>query len=244
MATVGTRSGRITWHELLTPGVDRAVAFYRGLLGWDVELSKPEEGDYPMIHAGGAAHGGFQRTHPDSGTPTHWLAYVRLDDVDRGAARACELGGSVRVEPLDVDGVGRLAVLQDPGGAEIAVLAPDRDVAPPAGVFVWDELATADVSGATPRFYAELFGWTAETAGGGPAAVFRAGDEPVAGLTGGSASAWIVYVATPQLDEAVTRARELGARVLSEPTEVESVGRAAVIEDPGRATVGLLERSG
>jgi predicted enzyme related to lactoylglutathione lyase len=36
----------------------------------------------------------------------------------------------------------------------------------------------------------------------------------------------------------------LGARVISEPTQVESVGRAAVIEDPGRATVGLLERSG
>jgi predicted enzyme related to lactoylglutathione lyase len=244
MATVGTSNGRITWHELLTPGIDRAVAFYRELLGWDVELSKPEEGDYPIIHAGGAAHGGFQRTHHDGGVPTHWLGYVRVDDVDRAAARARELGGAARVEPLDVDGVGRLAVVQDPGGAEIAVLAPDRDVAPPAGVFVWDELATADVSGATPRFYAELFGWTAEPTGAGTYAVFRAGAAPIAGLTGGSASAWIAYVATPQLDEAVTRARESGARVVSEPTEVEGVGRAAVIEDPGRATVGLVERSG
>jgi predicted enzyme related to lactoylglutathione lyase len=240
---MATANGRITWHELLTPGVDRAVAFYRELLGWDVELSKPEEGDYPTIHADGAAHGGFQRTHPDSGVPTHWLAYVRFDDVDRAAARARELGGSTRVAPLDVDGVGRLAVLQDPGGAEIAVLAPDRELAPPEGVFVWDELATADVSGATPRFYAELFGWTVEPTGAGPSAVFRAGDAPIGGLAGGSASAWIAYVATPKLDDAVTRARELGARVLSEPAEVEGVGRGAVIEDPGGATVGLVERS-
>jgi predicted enzyme related to lactoylglutathione lyase len=242
MATVETRDGRITWHELLTPGVDRAVAFYRELLGWDVELSKPEEADYPMIHAGGAAHGGFQRTHPDSGIPTHWLAYVRLDDVDRAAARARELGGSARVEPLDVDGVGRLAVLQDPGGAEIAVLAPDRDVAPPAGVFVWDELATADVSGATPRFYTELFGWTAERSGA--YTVFRAGDEPVAGLGGATTSAWIAYVATPQLDETLLRARELGARVVSSPADVEGVGRAAVVEDPGGGAVGLVDRAG
>jgi predicted enzyme related to lactoylglutathione lyase len=236
MATAANRDGRITWHELLTPSVDRAVAFYRDLLGWDVKLWKPEEGDYPMVHAGGAAHAGFQRTHPDSGIRPHWLPYVRVDDVDGAAARAREGGGSTRVDPLDVEDVGRLAVLRDPRGAEIGVLAPDRDNPPPTGVFVWDELATTDVSGATVRFYEALFGWTMD------GAVFRAGHEPVAGLTAASTSAWIVYVATPRLEQTVTRAREAGARVVSEPAEIDGVGHRAVVDDPGGAVVGLVER--
>jgi uncharacterized protein len=239
MATARTRSGHIEWHELLAPELDRAAGFYGSLLGWDVELSKPEEGDYPMIHVSGTAHGGFQRTHPDSGIPPHWVAYVRVPDPDASAARAFELGGEIRVKPLAVRDVGRLAVLQDREGAEIAVIAPEQERPPPTGVFGWDELRTRDIAGAR-RFYEEVLGWTAEET------MFHAGDEPVAGLRSNDdampSSTWISYLATTDIDQTVTRARELGGAVTVDVAEAKGAGRFALIRDPVGATAGLLQR--
>ena len=56
--------------------------------------------------------------------PPHWLVYVGCDDVDATASRAAELGGTALLEPTDVPGVGRLAVLQDPQGAVFGIFNP------------------------------------------------------------------------------------------------------------------------
>jgi predicted enzyme related to lactoylglutathione lyase len=243
MGTEEGRTGRIVWHELQTPGVESARRFYSDLLGWETDVWKPEEGDYPMIHVGGTAHGGFQRTHPDVGIPPHWVPYVRVDDADSIASKARELGGSVRVEPIAVRDVGRLTVVIDAEGAEIAALAPERDRPRPEGVFAWDELLVEDVE-AAKRFYSELLGWGTTEAMEGYT-LFQVGEQQVAGLTGRPnlvpASAWLTYLATDQIDDALRRARELGAGAVFPIRQTENVGRYAAIQDPGGAIVGLLQ---
>jgi predicted enzyme related to lactoylglutathione lyase len=243
MATEDARTGRIVWHELQTADVDGARRFYGELLGWQIDVWKPEEADYPMIHVDGAAHGGFQRTHPDGGIPPHWVPYVRVDDADAVAAKARELGGSVRVEPLSVRDVGRLTFVVDGEGAEIAALTPGPERPRPEGVFGWDELLVEDVDTAK-RVYTELFGWsTAEAMEG--YTLFQAGEEQVAGLAARPnlmpAPAWLTYLATDEIDGTLSRARELGATVVFPIRQTENVGRYAAIEDPGGAIVGLLE---
>lgn len=244
MATVGTRSGRVDWHELQTPDVDGAVRFYRALLAWDLEIWKPEEADYPIVRAGGNVHGGFQRTHPDAGIPPHWLAYVRVDDVDTVAEKARKLGGSLRVEPMDVRDVGRLAVVEDSEGAEIAVITPASDDPPRQGVFAWDDVLVEDVE-AAKRFYGELFGWTTEDAMEGRYTLFKLGETSVAGLARRPdelpVSAWMTYLTTGDLDDALRRTPELGGSVVAEVMQYEGVGRWAVIEDPTGAVVALFE---
>src|SRR5206468_3174106 len=54
-----TAVGRFVWHDLNTTDDDAAKRFYVELLGWDVEVWKPGEMDYPMISAKGSQHGGF-----------------------------------------------------------------------------------------------------------------------------------------------------------------------------------------
>ncbi len=240
MATVSTKSAVVGWHELIAPDVEPAKAFYTGLLGWTMSVWKPGEADYPMIHVGGRDHGGFfarERSAP------HWLVYVEVEDVDAVVAKVPGLGGTVFVEPEEIEDVGRYAVIADVQGAVLAVIRPSEPaMAPPKDVFCWDELSTADVV-AAKRFYAELFGWSvAETMPG--YWVFRADDLDVAGLmpkpAGVPAPAWLTYLKVEDTDATIRRGLELGATVVMEPMQAEGVGRYAVLVDPVGAAFGVV----
>ena len=60
------------------------------------------------------------------GLPSHWRAYVIVEDVDAAAAKTKKLGGQVVVDPFDVPTIGYIAVLVDPQGASIAILKPAK----------------------------------------------------------------------------------------------------------------------
>jgi predicted enzyme related to lactoylglutathione lyase len=65
---------------------------------------------------------------PDTGafTDTQGLRYitVRVTDLDGVIARATEGGGTVVLEPMDVGGGSRLAILRDPDGNTFEVSQP------------------------------------------------------------------------------------------------------------------------
>ncbi len=65
---------------------------------------------------------------PDTGafTDTRGLRYitVRVSDLDGVLARATERGGTVVLEPIDVGGGSRLAILRDPDGNTFEVSQP------------------------------------------------------------------------------------------------------------------------
>jgi predicted enzyme related to lactoylglutathione lyase len=67
---------------------------------------------------------------PDTGafTETQGLRYitVRVDDLDGVLARATAHGGTVVLEPMDVGGGSRLAILRDPDGNTFEVSQPAR----------------------------------------------------------------------------------------------------------------------
>ena len=68
--------------------------------------------------------GGIMATPPNAGPmPPTWGCYVTVDDVDAVLARCAALGGKTLVPPMDIPAVGRMAVLQDPQGAVLSVMA-------------------------------------------------------------------------------------------------------------------------
>src|SRR5438067_488227 len=116
---VKTAVGRFVWHDHISDDPTKARDFYTKLFGWDIEVFKPGEMDYPMIQVDGQGHGGFGTAAPMS------IAYVGSDDVDGTADRAKELGGTVYAGPMDIpNGVGRFAVIGDPTGAAIGLFKP------------------------------------------------------------------------------------------------------------------------
>jgi predicted enzyme related to lactoylglutathione lyase len=53
---------------------------------------------------------------------------LEFEDTDATLAKLGELGGSVAHGPVDITGVGRFAVVQDPFGAAFAVIAPEEQM--------------------------------------------------------------------------------------------------------------------
>ena len=114
-------------------------------------------------------------------------------------------------------------------------------------MFVWDELLTTDVDDAK-RFYGEVFGWTSQDMPMGPMTYTmfkRAGDADAAGLMQRPREDippnWTTYVGTQDADATVAKARELGATILMEPTEIQDIGRFAIIKDPTDAVFGVWQ---
>ncbi len=116
--------GAFCWRELHTREPKKAEAFYTKLLGW-----KAKHGTGPMeytewnIAGPQQPFGGMLRLDPAWGdAPPFWLGYVTVNDADATTKKAQSLGGTVLCPPMDIPGVGRFAVINDPTGASFAVI--------------------------------------------------------------------------------------------------------------------------
>ncbi|MDT7688808.1 MAG: uncharacterized protein QOJ70_2382 [Acidobacteriota bacterium] len=116
-------SGAFCWNELATTDLESAMTFYKELLGWQINESKGAGMIYNEIVVGGAHVGGMYKMGPEfGGAPSHWMAYVAVEDVDERARQVWELGGKVCVPPTDIPNVGRFCVVNDPTGATISLI--------------------------------------------------------------------------------------------------------------------------
>ena len=247
MSTVETAVGRFVWHDHVSGDPAAASGFYGDLLGWEIEVWKPGEMDYPMIKAR-QQHGGFGPAQ--GGAPPHWLGHVGVDDTDEAAARAEAAGGTIVAPAFDIPEVGRMAVVADPQGAILSLFnSASAEWTPAEGVFVWDELMTTDVEGAR-RFYGEVVGWESRDMDMGSGFVYtlfsaggvdRAGAMPLPPNAEGMPPAWLTYLGVEDVDATVEKAKSLGTgAVFMEPTDIPTVGRLAVIADASGAAVGLF----
>jgi uncharacterized protein len=120
-AHVVSGPGALSWNELATPDVDASIRFYGDLFGWTTEPYEQGPERYEVIRNGDRRNGGIHELHEGQGPP-NWLVYFGIDDIDRGVARAEELGGSKLIGPMDI-GMAKIAVLRDPQGATFAIYA-------------------------------------------------------------------------------------------------------------------------
>jgi predicted enzyme related to lactoylglutathione lyase len=122
-AQVVNESGALSWNELNTRDVEGSKAFYREVFGWEPVTHGEGQGAYTEFTLGGNSIAGMMQM-PDmvpADVPPHWLVYFAVDDTDASVARCEELGGAVRVPPMDIE-PGRFSVLVDPQGATFAVI--------------------------------------------------------------------------------------------------------------------------
>ena len=118
LSSAGARpSSIVNWNELHATDVDAAASFYGELVGWTRE---PFMEGYWALNAGETAAAGLMQER--SGSPVaYWLPYFSVSDVDAAVAWSMENGGGSIVPPESMEGVGRFAVLTDPGGAAFGV---------------------------------------------------------------------------------------------------------------------------
>jgi predicted enzyme related to lactoylglutathione lyase len=116
---VVNEAGAFIWCELSTSDPAKSRAFYSDVFGWGWGGSE----EYAEIQVGGRTVGGMMPRPPamPAEVPDHWLVYFGSDDLDGDVARAAGLGATTVVEPTDIPGTGRFAVLMDPQGAAFAL---------------------------------------------------------------------------------------------------------------------------
>lgn len=251
----GYPHGTFCWVELSTTDVEGAKNFYSQLFGWETEGSLvPGGGTYTMCKKRDAFVGAIQTLQEEMserGHPPFWMSYVAVDNVDKAAARAEELGARIMAPPFDVMDVGRMTVLQDPTKAALALWEAKSHqgagIVREPGALSWNELSTNDV-GAARDFYTGLLGWSVETMDMGEGreyTMFRVGDEPAAGMMaigpdmGPMPPSWGVYFEVEDPDAVAARAGELGGNVFVAPTDFPG-GRFALVSDPQGAAFGVV----
>jgi predicted enzyme related to lactoylglutathione lyase len=116
--------GDFSWCELMTRDVEGSKKFYAAVLGWTMEDSPMGETSYTVLKAGQESVGGLMAMPAEvpAEVPSHWGAYVTVNDVDAVAKKAQELGARTLVPPTDIPGVGRFCTFQDPQGAVLSVI--------------------------------------------------------------------------------------------------------------------------
>ena len=247
-------TGRFVWHELHTNDRAKAMAFYAQLFGWETKEVPMGPGEpYSLALLAGKDHAGITKSMAPANVPPHWLPYMHVDNVDQSAAKVKELGGKVLMQPMDIPNVGRFAAVMDPQGAAFAVYTsakpyPEEAERPPVGAFCWEELMTSDPVAAA-KFYSDLFGYTVEEKDMGPMGTYRImkrGDRQTAGImkTPPNVPApphWLTYVHVTDVDKSARNAREIGAKVMMEPTDIPQIGRFSVIQDPTGAVISLFK---
>jgi predicted enzyme related to lactoylglutathione lyase len=122
---------------------------------------------------------------------------------------------------------------------------PRREDAP-IGAPCWVDLFTSDPDRAQ-AFYADLFGWTCETAGpeyGGYFNFSKDGVQVAGGMRNddaGSPDRWSVYLATANAAATVDAAAARGAAVIVPAMPVMELGTMAVVTDPGGDAIGMWQ---
>ena len=242
-----------SWVDLGTPDIPKAIEFYSGLFGWQIEQGGPETGGYSIALLRGTPVAGLgPQMNPG---PPYWTTYVQVSSTDDTIEKAKAAGGTVLMEPMDVMDAGRMAVIADPIGAVISVWQtiqfPGAAIVNEPNSYSWSELITTDM-GESKKFYGAVFGWGSETHGeGGPMAYteWKIGDRSVGGMMEKPPMMpaevpphWGVYFSVDGTEAAMDKVKELGGQVIMGPMDVEP-GKIAVVQDPQGAVFNIITLS-
>jgi predicted enzyme related to lactoylglutathione lyase len=252
------KQGEFVWHDLATPDLKGAAAFYGEVVGWKAEQMPGVDMEYLALNHGDVTVGGAMLLTDEMkqmGAPPSWTPCIATEDIDALCVRATELGGTVMQQPSDVPG-GRFALLADPQGAVFEVYQSQTangeaeqlaDV--PPGRFSWYDLNTTDWEAAR-AFYTELFAWSESAVmGDSPAGTYWmfksvSGDRAVGGMSNMAAMTqlpphWMCYVTVDDLDAALERVKAHGGQVTNGPMQVPGGDRIAHCMDAQGAAIAL-----
>ena len=246
--------GAPAWVDLMVPDRHEARDFYGPLFGWQFDEGPPETGFYTNCLKDGEPVAGIGELLPGQlAMPSVWTTYLAVDDVHASAAKAIEAGGRLLVEPMQVMGFGRMAVVADPTGAVFGVWqagthAGFTRVDEPGSV-TWNEVMTRDYA-AAQDFYRTVFGYDYEDMSGDgyTYATLQLNGRMVGGIgevgvdwPADVSPYWMTYFKVEDADASVAQVTRLGGEVVREAWD-SPFGRIAIVTGPVGETFALLGR--
>ncbi|WP_161789853.1 VOC family protein [Streptacidiphilus neutrinimicus] len=249
--------GAPSWVSLIVRDLAAAERFYNGLLGWEFEEGPERLGAFVYVVVDGHRVAGISEVG-DLGFGIGWTTFFGVRDAHESARRIADRGGTIGVGPVAID-AGRIVLARDPDGASFGLWQgpeelPEASTSLVAKVPAWIELRTADPF-KSALFYGEVLDWDPEIShrtevvwehervvlridGRSIAAI--GGPEPSPDTGVAAPPAWRVFFATPDLPSALTRAVELGGRVVI-PATPTPYGPFAQLQDPSGTRLCLIQ---
>jgi predicted enzyme related to lactoylglutathione lyase len=119
--------GGLVWEDLRSTDPAAATAFYAQVFGYEIRPLAEAGPGYGLFHLPGddAPLGGMGGLFGEAG-PSRWLLYIAVADDD-AALEAVAAGGGTVVWPANDTPYGRMATINDPFGAELALMQPAPD---------------------------------------------------------------------------------------------------------------------
>ena len=121
------RPGSFCWLDLAAADTARAQQFYAAMFGWTFVEQQANGGRFIRCRAGGRDVASLYPLKPaqlERGVPSHWTPYIRVERVDEAVRRAVTAGGRLVVGAFDVEGMARIALIEDAVGALVGLWEP------------------------------------------------------------------------------------------------------------------------
>ncbi|HEX6666130.1 MAG TPA: VOC family protein [Solirubrobacterales bacterium] len=249
--------GTPSWVELGTPDMEATIGFYNALLGWDIpeQPNSAQLGGYRRAKLRGMDVAGVSPLQSEEQPPA-WSTYISVANAAATVEAVKAAGGQVVFEPLDVVGLGTMAIFTDPTGAFFGIWEPGTfagaELVNEYGAFSWNELHTRDVA-AAKEFYGAVFGWTVDEQDMGEMGtynVLKLGENMVGGMLDMNATDmppevpphWLTYFTVENTDAAIETIKGNGGGVAFGPIDIP-VGRFAVVTDNAGAAFAVMQPS-
>jgi hypothetical protein len=257
---MANKHGDFIWYELMTTDADAAQDFYAAVVGWTFSSAEQSDKDYRHFSMGAVHVGGVLPLTPDMdacGAGPCWLGYIAVEAVDPMVAAITSALGSVHMQPQDIAGVGRIALVADPQGAMFYVMTPTPTAGatssqsfaatqPMVGHCAWNELASSDPAAAL-NFYHDLFGWEKDgDMDMGPQGKYELlrHDFMIGAMMPKTADMplpmWTYYFRVADIDAAVATIKQKGGQILQAPTEIPGGDFSINARDPQGAAFALV----
>lgn len=245
--------GEPNWVDLGSNDLSGAKEFYRALFGWDYLDLGDEAGHYHFILSEGQQVGGLGPIMEPGARPA-WTTYFQVADAEAAADAVAKAGGTVRFPPMDVMGQNAIAGFTDPAGGQFAVSQPKLHKGAERwwadNAVCWVEYSARDTKLAA-EFYPQVFGWNVQQTDvtSEEYLVLKApgGEQEFGALMRNDSLPeehppyWGIYFAVSDADAVAAKTTDLGGTLLMPPTDMENVGRIAVMTDAEGAGFAILQ---
>ena len=238
-------SDNFIWHDLVTPNMDKSMAFYSSVFGWTFKDIKVKGLRMATIYSGDRRIGGAIEV-PKANTAV-WIKAIGVANLEDRVNMVEKNGGRVVLPPVKIPGRGTLVIMEGAEGEEFSFLGdPDASLADSMGAgnnsWLWSEL-WANVPESSQAFYESVFGVTTEntTSEDKPYWVFLQGDQKLAGMIKNpitnQGTQWVPYVQSSDPEAIIGSARDNGAYIVLEPSPEIRDGGVGIFQDPLGALV-------
>ena len=250
-----------TWYELVTNNIDKAVDFYKKVVGWDVKDAGMPGFTYKLFGKDGKDVGGMM-TWAGAGAPElppEWMGHIHTAKLDEELKAVTADGGTIIKPAQDIPGVGRFAVVMDPQKVKYLLFEPGKQDAPPrldqmaAGNVGWHELLTADAAKAFD-YYSKHYGWQKDYAHDmGPMGVYQTFRTTTPLYTGGMMNLnapgmppgipphWQFYFTVDDIEAAQKRVTDAGGKIVLPPMDVPGGSRILQATDDQGGHFALMQ---